>query len=49
MNRDIIKQKVEANLTSNRTFFAQMKTELGDEIFTRLLSSLPEQKRRYLQ
>lgn len=48
MNRDIIKQRVQANLTSNKALLAQLRAELGEEIFTRLLASLPEQKRRFL-
>ena len=48
MNRATVKKNVEANLTSNKALLAQLRAELGEEIFTRLLASLPEQKRRFL-
>ncbi len=49
MNRATIKQNVEQNLASNRALLTQLKAELGEDIYTRLLASLPEQKRRFLQ
>ena len=48
MNRATVKQNVEANLTSNKALLAQLRAELGEEIFTRHLTPLPDQKRRFL-